>query len=149
MRFTLLFVAGLLGVFLIGSLVAQGTPDYATEIQPIFDASCTGCHSVGGRAEGTGMILTSYEETMAGDSNNGPAVIPGNADESLLIWKLEGVDNTGATVSRMPRGGGDPLSAETIQLVRAWIDAGALAEASPLAVKPHSWGQIKNDLQAR
>lgn len=148
MRFTLLFVAGLLGVFLIGSLVAQGTPDYATEIQPIFDASCTGCHSIGGNAQGTGMILTSYEETMAGDSNNGPAVIPGNADESLLIWKLEGVDNTGTTVSLMPRGR-DPLSAETIQLVRAWIDAGALAEASPLSVESHSWGQIKRDLQAR
>ena len=49
-------------------------------------------------------------------------VIPGNASGSLLIHKLE--DPTPPVGARMPRGA-PPLAQATIDMVRAWIDAGA------------------------
>ena len=60
--------------------------DYLTEIQPIFDNNCVECHV---SINGSGALeLDSYEYLMQGDSNNGPVVIPFNADSSLLYRVL-------------------------------------------------------------
>jgi hypothetical protein len=56
-------------------------------------------------------------------------VIAGDPDGSFLVWKLEGVDDTGAMLPagclRMPFGG-VPTSPDDIANVRAWIMAGAM-----------------------
>ena len=52
--------------------------DYSSEIQPIFNASCTSCHGGAG-----GLNLSSYENVMAG-GNSGAAVIPFDHASSLL-----------------------------------------------------------------
>jgi hypothetical protein len=50
-----------------------------------------------------------------------------HADASLLMWKLEGVDNTGAPVcGRSMPVGGARMRAESLAAIRAWIDAGAM-----------------------
>jgi hypothetical protein len=49
-------------------------------------------------------------------------VVAGDADASYLVAKLEGA--AGITGDAMPPG--SSLSAETLQLVRDWIDGGAL-----------------------
>jgi hypothetical protein len=92
--------------------------DFETEIQPIFNANCTMyCHVNGGAYTG-GLDLSSYENLMEGDSNNGPVIIPGNADESLLIQALEG---TSPIVPQMPSGS-PSLPYNQIQSIRAWIN---------------------------
>ena len=48
-------------------------------VGPILEARCVACH--GGTA---GLYLDSYDGVLAG-GNLGPAIIPGNAEESLLI----------------------------------------------------------------
>jgi hypothetical protein len=48
-------------------------------------------------------------------------VAPGDADGSVLVQALEG---TATCVQPMPLGR-DPLAADAIGMVRAWIDAGA------------------------
>lgn len=48
-------------------------------VSPIFQARCVPCH--GGTA---GLYLDSYSGLMAG-GNFGPALVPGNAEESLLV----------------------------------------------------------------
>ena len=93
--------------------------DYATEIQPIFNNNgCTGCHGGSG-----GLILTSYENLMLGNSNNGPVVTAGNGAGSFIIQKLLGT----ATGAQMPSGG-SPLDEAVISLLETWIDEGALEE---------------------
>ncbi|MBC8312378.1 MAG: hypothetical protein H8E72_08725 [Candidatus Marinimicrobia bacterium] len=92
--------------------------DYETEIQPIFDANCTSyCHSGGGAYTG-GLDLSSYENLMLGTSNNGPVVIPGDADGSLLVHALEG---TSSIVPQMPANSLS-LSSTQIQFIRTWIN---------------------------
>ena len=98
----------ILSILFTGFLIAV---DYETEIQPIFNANCIGCHGGSG-----GLYLTSYSDLMGND-----VVIPGNSIESQLIRKLRGT----ASGSQMPKNQ-DPLDEATINLIETWIDEGAL-----------------------
>lgn len=91
----------------------QTLVSYASEVQPIFDANCAGCHGSNG-----GLNLSSYSSLMAGTSNNGPVVTPGDGANSYLVRKLKG-DGVGV----MPPSGS--LSSATIQTIEDWIDQGA------------------------
>ena len=93
--------------------------DYETEIQPIFNANCIGCHGGSG-----GLTLTSYGSLMSG-GNSDDVVIPDNGSESLLIQKLRGT----ASGSQMPKNQ-DPLDESVIQLIENWIDEGAVGTIS-------------------
>jgi hypothetical protein len=50
-------------------------------------------------------------------------VIPGNPDGSLLVQKLEGTASVGA---RMPGDGPPYLQQTTVDVIREWIQNGAL-----------------------
>ena len=57
--------------------------DYNNSIQPVFDERCAtaSCHGTGSG----GLYLTSYAQLMAGTSNHGPVVIPGEGEGSILV----------------------------------------------------------------
>ena len=92
---------------------AEEAVSYAATIQPVWDASCGGCHGSNG-----GLTLTSYANLMAGDSNNGPVVVPGDGANSPIMKRLNGVGGL------MPQGG-PALSASTITAIETWINQGA------------------------
>lgn len=100
-----------------GSTPILAQVDYDSQIQPIFNASCTSCH--GGNS---GVTLTSYTTTMesVGSQYESLIVLPGNADGSPLVDKIEPSPDHG---SRMPQGGVLPDS--SIALIRQWIAEGA------------------------
>ncbi len=85
---------------------------YAQEIQPIWNQSCVSCHQGNQdpdlRASVSFNILTTEGW-----------VIPGNADGSILFRSL-----IGDGVSLMPPG--NPLTTAKINLVKQWINEGAL-----------------------
>jgi len=94
----------------------------------VFTPVCSGCHTGAGNNLPAIMSLTSAQQTyqsMVGVLSIGEPqylrVEPGNADNSLLVKKIEGTHTVG---SRMPFRGAR-LDAETIQAIRDWIDAGA------------------------
>jgi mono/diheme cytochrome c family protein len=86
---------------------------YARDIQPIFNARCDNCHM--GNHPSEGLDLGSYETLMAG-SQNGPVIVPGNANDSLLIQMV--------SEGEMPRRGPHLTDAQ-IQLLTNWVNAGA------------------------
>jgi len=95
----------------------------------IFDPSCTTCHTDVGRTPSSGLNLKAGA-AFAGLSNVASAgmpgavrVIPGNANNSYLVQKLEGAP--GIAGLRMPRNGPPFLSDAQVQMIRAWIAAGA------------------------
>ena len=95
---------------------AQPAPTWTNGIGAIFAANCTSCHGNGGRA---GLNLSTYATAIAG-SNNGPVLLAGNPDGSLLMQRIRG-----QITPRMPRGlGAQPLPDATIALIAAWIQAG-------------------------
>ena len=71
-------------ILILSSLL--GEIDFLIEIQPIFDNNCIECHV---SINGSGALeLDSYEYLLQGDNNNGPVIIPFNADSSLLYRVL-------------------------------------------------------------
>ena len=112
-----------------------GQVDYLQDIQPIFNNHCLDCHT---GSNGSGALkLNSYEDVMEGSSNNGPIVIPFNADSSLLHRVLlpmpVSVPNE-PICCQMPKNA-DPLSFDQITIIQDWINEGAL-ETSSLSVNP-------------
>lgn len=57
--------------------------------------------------------------------DNGPVVISGNAEESPLVWSVEGQDALGIPVNLMPPTGLPQLNRTEIRLIKDWIDQGA------------------------
>ncbi|MBI2684713.1 MAG: PSD1 domain-containing protein [Acidobacteria bacterium] len=98
-----------------GQEAAEG---FATRIQPVLVKECQGCH--GGSMALSKLDLRTRESMLLGGSR-GPAVIPGNAADSLLLRVLEARDGL-----QMPPGDASKrLPAETIASIRTWINAGA------------------------
>ncbi|MBT4662507.1 MAG: hypothetical protein HOC18_11465, partial [Candidatus Marinimicrobia bacterium] len=104
-------------IMAMGMLIGQ--VDYGSQVQTIIDANCTnsGCHTNGGGYQ-NGLDLSSYNNLMAGDSENGPVVIPLDHANSLIWQKV----NSGA----MPPGNNPDLSGDEVNLIASWIDEGAL-----------------------
>lgn len=61
----------------------EGTPTYEI-LQPLFVQQCSGCH---GAIPTKGLRLTDYASLMAG-GEDGPIVVPGKPEESLIIQIL-------------------------------------------------------------
>ena len=97
-----------------------------TQVQKqIFDLMCVNCH---GALSQAGLDLRSPQShsnlvNVTSSISVMVYVVPGNPDASYLIHKLDGRD--GIIGSRKPQLG-DPLPAELLELVRSWIQAGAL-----------------------
>ena len=111
-----------------------GQVDYTTQVQPIFNNHCIECHV---SVHGSGALeLESYEYLMQGDSNNGPIVIPFNADSSLLYRVLlrdSVIVPNEPICCRMPKNS-YPLTLEQQIIIYNWINEGALG---PMASVNH------------
>lgn len=95
----------------------------------IFTQSCalSGCHATDTQQSGLDLSDGNAFASLVNVASVGvPAqvrVVPSDADNSYLIWKLEG--NSGIAGDQMPRGG-TLLTTAQISVVRQWIDAGAM-----------------------
>jgi mono/diheme cytochrome c family protein len=116
MRHTL---AGILGLGFLGTLAAADEPavDYLRDVKPLLAKHCVGCH--GAEKPRSGLRLDTASGALAG-GETGPAVVPGQPDESELLLAVMG-EGVG---ERMPLKR-PPLSSEQIATLRAWIAAGA------------------------
>jgi len=93
-----------------GLPVLTGDPTYDNYIGALFEARCSKCH---GDLESGGLNLLSYEGVMTG-SENGPVIVPGDAANSLLFQVQSSGDHFANLVS------------DELDIVRQWIDGGAL-----------------------
>ncbi|MBL9123172.1 MAG: DUF1549 domain-containing protein, partial [Planctomycetaceae bacterium] len=137
-RLSLAVVLGLSSVFGVGgpnARAAEGPPaaaggdlpppverrvDFVKEVQPLLAARCDKCH--GAKKQESGLRLDDQQAALrGGEGEYGPTVVPGKSAASVLIQAVAG---THAELSRMPPDE-EPLAAEQIGLLRAWIDQGA------------------------
>ena len=119
---------------------ATETVDFGKQIRPLLQARCEACH--GAAMQMSGLRLDGKEAAMTG-GHSGPAILPGNSAESLLIHMVAGF-----RVKFVMPPGGPALKPEEIGLLRAWIDQGAnwpegatstTKVAEPEASKHWSW----------
>ncbi len=94
---------------------AEKPVSFYRQIRPVLQRNCAGCHQpskLGGQ-----LLLTTHAGLLKG-GENGPAVVTGKPDESLMIDFISGEK------PEMPRNA-DPLSPQQIQLISRWIAEGA------------------------
>ena len=109
----------LVGVWAVPTAVAA--VDFAHDVVPILRARCGECHT--GDARQGGLSLNTREDLLAGGDSGTPGLLPGKAAESELLARVTSTDPD----VRMPSEG-EPLPAEEVAVLRAWIDAGAAWE---------------------
>ena len=101
-------------------------PSFTQDIQPIFTNNCalSGCHNNTASA-GLNLEVTKSYAAIVNVSSSLEAqkirVIPGNAQDSYLVLKIEDRQTEGA---RMPLGRSQ-LTISEINTIKNWIDKGA------------------------
>lgn len=111
------------------SAQAEPTVSFAQAIAPVLKARCALCHMTG--EEAGHMALhpdAAYASLVGVQASEVPALMrvkPGAPDRSYMLMKIEGTHlKNGGMGARMPFGG-PPLDKATIEMIRAWIAAGA------------------------
>lgn len=89
---------------------------FERRVAPILSERCAACHNPDKR--GGGLDVTNRASLLKG-GKNGPAVVPGKPDKSLLLDMVTGDEPD------MPRKA-KPLTAEQRADLRKWVEAGAV-----------------------
>lgn len=97
---------------------AQEADFYERRIRPILVEHCYECHSEQAQEQQGGLLLDRRAGWLKGGDSD-KAVVPGDADASLLIKLVSSTDED----MRMPPEA--PLADEQIRLLQAWIRRGA------------------------
>lgn len=116
MRFCLAF-----GLILILATVGRSDARlFPDRVAPLLRERCLSCHNA--TKNRGGLDLTSRVQLLAG-GNEGPAIVPGKAADSLLYRYVSGPK------PRMPKEG-PPLTAAEMQTLAQWINEGAVWPAT-------------------
>ncbi len=94
------------------------TPDYARDIQPLFQRSCVKCH--GPEKRKSGLRLDQKRYAMKG-GENGPAIVPGDAMKSSVFTSCSAPPDDEDVMP--PKG--KLLALSEIETLKRWIDQGA------------------------
>lgn len=95
---------------------AASNVTFASVVKPALDERCGRCHA---RETKGGFSIQTLDTVLRG-GKSGPAIAPGNADNSLLYRMASGKPG----VKHMPPKG-EPLNDAQLASVKAWIDGGA------------------------
>ncbi|HXY36383.1 MAG TPA: PSD1 and planctomycete cytochrome C domain-containing protein [Planctomycetaceae bacterium] len=119
---------------------AGSESDFRSRVVPVLKQHCVRCHQ-GPKPKGS-LDLTSAKGLAAG-ADGAPVVVPGKPRESRLIEVVSG------DRPEMPKTG-KPLAASEIQVLRAWIAAGAEWPAS-VVIKddPLDWWSLRPVVKPR
>ncbi|MFO0890551.1 MAG: PSD1 and planctomycete cytochrome C domain-containing protein [Isosphaeraceae bacterium] len=102
---------------------SAGLDFFESRVRPVLAEHCYGCHSAQARKLKGGLRLDTAEGISKG-GDTGPAVVPGNPEESLLVRAVRHDED----VSEMPPKG--KLPDATIRVLEQWVKAGAAVPSS-------------------
>jgi len=149
-----------------GDLQSQGQPaakprgkvDFNRQVQPILADHCFACHGPDEKKRKADLRLDTKEGAFARLGDDSLAIVPGKANESMLIERILSDD---ASLVMPPPKHRKPLTAEQKQVLQDWINQGAAwsthwawtapkRPAVPSAKRP-GWGKNAIDyfIQAR
>src|SRR3954465_7555995 len=129
---------------LLCSPQSQAAPDpagiefFEKKIRPIFVEHCYECHSADAKKVKGGLLLDTRDGTLKG-GDNGPALVPGNPEKSLMIKAVRYTDEDLQMPPKKKK-----LPAEKIADLEAWVKMGApdprigkLSSIAPSSAKDH------------
>ena len=97
---------------------------YEQDIAPLLARNCIECHSApnGQGYRATGLQVGSYASIIKG-TMYGSVIVAGDSRRSILNKRVEG--RTGKKQCESP-GGKENISNEEIEILKVWVDQGAL-----------------------
>lgn len=121
------------------SLAKDDVAFFETKIRPVLSEHCYKCHSHSADKIKAGLLLDSRAALLHG-GNSGPAVVPGQPDESLLIQAIRYAD---ADLRMPPEDHGGRLTDRQIADLTEWVRRGAPDPRGPLvAADGKSYGGV-------
>jgi mono/diheme cytochrome c family protein len=127
-RLPVFLLASWVYAFLPGAPVSRAEPprsakiDYLRQVKPLLTRHCVSCH--GAEKPRGGLRLDTAAAALKG-GKEGPAIVPKKAEESPLIAAVLGEGSTERMPLKRP-----PLNQKEIDLLKSWIDQGAVAPAA-------------------
>jgi mono/diheme cytochrome c family protein len=125
----ILIVLGLAGVSL-AAFAAKPQPQdaaspefYTAQVQPILQKNCYQCHA--GEAHRGGLSIDTRAALLKG-GNDGPAIVPGDPDKSLLIQLVGHNGMLAGMPMTMPPGQRTKLTDAEVDTLKQWVKAGAV-----------------------
>ncbi|TAJ16316.1 MAG: DUF1549 domain-containing protein, partial [Planctomycetota bacterium] len=100
------------------SMSAEQTEFFESKVRPLLVGSCYGCHSATAEKLRGEFRLDSREALLTGGPS-GPALVPGNADDSLLVRAVRYTDDD---LQMPPK---RPLEAAQVAILEEWVRQGA------------------------
>ena len=82
-------VLALISLLPAGAAAQSGVQFFSHEVRPIMERTCWNCHS--DQIQSSGLDLSSREGALLGGLR-GPAIVPGNAADSLLFRQVAGIE---------------------------------------------------------
>ena len=98
----------------------QPAVDFATEIHPVLQAKCLGCH--GDKLKLSKLDLRTREAAIEGGAR-GTALVPGDAERSPMYRHVAGLAEPAMPMR------GEPLAPAEVAALKRWINAGAVWRA--------------------
>lgn len=93
--------------------------DFNKDVREVLETSCVHCHNA--EKDKGGLRLDTREFALKGGDEHQAFVLGKSAESAAVHFAARLVDE----LEMPPKGKGDPLTAEQIAKIRAWIDAGA------------------------
>lgn len=109
----------LLLIALSAEASAAGPPDFTKDIAPLLREHCVKCH--GPEKQKGGLRFDAKSEALKKGDSGEHSIVPGKTGESELVRRITSTDKD----LRMPSEG-EPLTAAQIELLKSWIDGGAM-----------------------
>lgn len=123
----LLFIGFLMGT---SPTTVWGQVSFNDQIRPILTRHCTSCHGPDEASREADLRLDTFGGATA-DLGDYAAIVPGDADASLLVERITSSDDP-----MPPESFGRSLNAEEIDLLKRWINEGAPYEKHWAFKKP-------------
>ncbi len=128
-------------LYLVPSAASQeGVDFFEQKIRPVLVQQCYSCHSVAAKKTKGGLLLDTKKGLLEG-GDNGPAIVPGHPDKSLLIKAIRYTDPD----LKMPRM--EKLSSIVIADFEKWVKMGAPdprnSQPGELAKGKHKYSTIE------
>ncbi len=145
---------------------AEGLEFFEKKVRPILSEHCYECHSIAKKSSKGSLILDSLDGMLKG-GEEGPAVVPGNLDKSLLIRAVRYHD---PDLAMPPKKNGGHIGDAKVAVLEQWVTMGApapvgsgdkltgltdkakqhwafqpLVKVAPPAVKDESWARTPID----
>ena len=96
--------------------------NFARDVSSILSDNCFACHGPDDKHRKAGLRLDTKAGVLAKLKSDNAAVIPGKADESELIFRIETDD---AEAKMPPKKSGKQLTPQQIETLRQWVEQGA------------------------